>query len=55
MLLVTSSDVVVENFSAATIKKLGLGYEDAKKANPQIIYASISGFDQSGPYSKKAA
>lgn len=53
--LVKWADVVVENFSAGTIKKLGLGYEDAKKANPNIIYASISGFGQSGPYSKKAA
>ena len=49
------ADVVVENFSAGTIKKLGLGYEDISKVNPNIIYASISGFGQSGPYSKKAA
>lgn len=49
------ADVVVENFSAGTIKKLGLGYEDISAVNPNIIYASISGFGQSGPYSKKAA
>ena len=53
--LIQWADIVVENFSAGTIKKLGLGYEDAKKVNPKIIYASISGFGQSGPYSKKAA
>lgn len=53
--LVKWADVVVENFSAGTINKLGLGYEDARKVNPKIIYASISGFGQSGPYSKKAA
>lgn len=49
------ADVVVENFSAGTIKKLGLGYEDVRAVNPHIIYASISGFGQSGPYSGKAA
>lgn len=53
--LVKWADVVVENFSAGTINKLGLGYEDVRKVNPKIIYASISGFGQSGPYSKKAA
>lgn len=49
------ADVVVENFSAGTIAKLGLGYEAVKKVNPEVIYASISGFGQSGPYSRKAA
>lgn len=49
------ADIVVENFSAGTIQKLGLGYDDVAKVNPGIIYASISGFGQSGPYSKKAA
>lgn len=53
--LARRADVVVENFSAGTIKKLGLGYEDIREVNPEIIYASISGFGQSGPYSKKAA
>lgn len=49
------ADVVVENFSAGTINKLGLGYDAVKEVNPEVIYASISGFGQSGPYSKKAA
>lgn len=49
------ADVVVENFSAGTINKLGLGYDAVKEVNPGVIYASISGFGQSGPYSKKAA
>lgn len=49
------ADVVVENFSAGTIDKLGLGYDAVKEVNPEIVYASISGFGQSGPYSKKAA
>lgn len=49
------ADVIVENFSAGTIAKLGLSYDDVKEVNPQIVYASISGFGQTGPYSKKAA
>lgn len=53
--LVRWADVLVENFSAGTIGKLGLGYEQARQVNPAIVYASISGFGQSGPYSKKAA
>lgn len=53
--LARRADVVIENFSAGTIKKLGLGYEDIKEVNPEIIYASISGFGQSGPYCRKAA
>lgn len=47
------ADVIVENFAAGTIGKLGLGYEDVVKVNPDIIYASISGFGQYGPYKDK--
>lgn len=53
--LAKEADVVVENFSPGAMARLGLAYEDIKKVNPQIIYASISGFGQQGPYSKKAA
>lgn len=49
------ADIIVENFAAGTIGKLGLGYEDAVKVNPEIIYASISGFGQYGPYKDKLA
>ena len=49
------ADVLIENFSPGTMARLGLGYEDIKKVNPQIIYASISGFGQSGPYRDKVA
>lgn len=49
------ADVIVENFSAGTIGKLGLGYEDVKKVNPEIVYASLSGFGQYGPYKNKLA
>lgn len=47
------ADIIVENFAAGVIGKLGLGYEDVVKVNPEIIYASISGFGQYGPYKDK--
>ncbi len=49
------ADVVVENFSPGVVDRLGIGYEDLKKENPYIIYGSISGFGQTGPYRKKPA
>lgn len=49
------ADVIVENFSAGTIGKLGLGYEDVKKVNPEVVFASLSGFGQYGPYKNKLA
>jgi crotonobetainyl-CoA:carnitine CoA-transferase CaiB-like acyl-CoA transferase len=48
-------DIVIENFRVGTLKKLGLDYEKAKARNPGIIYCSISGFGQSGPYRERAA
>src|SRR5262249_13003086 len=47
--LVVKSDVVVENFSAGTMERFGLGYERLRAANPRIILCSISGFGQTGP------
>src|SRR5512137_2073668 len=47
--LVAKVDVLVENFAPGVMERLGLGYEDASKINPRIIYASISGFGQTGP------
>ncbi|WP_153731777.1 CaiB/BaiF CoA transferase family protein [Sporosarcina obsidiansis] len=44
-------DVIVENFVAGTLEKLGLGYETVKEVNPKIIYASLNGFGSDGPYS----
>jgi len=49
------SDVVVENFRAKTVDKWGVGYDALKKVNPKIIYCSISGFGQEGPYSQRPA
>lgn len=51
--LIKEVDVVTENFSAGTLEKLGLGYEEAQKVNQRIIYASINGFGSEGPYSGK--
>lgn len=48
--LVKKVDVVVENFLPGTMERLGLGYEVVKKENPGVIYVSISGFGQTGPY-----
>ena len=53
--LAEKADVLVENFSPGTMDKLGLGYETVQGVNPQIVYASISGFGQSGPYTHKVA
>lgn len=49
------ADIVVENFSPGVVDRLGIGYENLKKVNPKIIYGSISGFGQTGPYRKKPA
>jgi len=47
--LLASADVVVENFRPGTMERLGFGYETLKRANPRLIYCSISGFGESGP------
>lgn len=51
--LVKISDVVVENFTPGTMEKLGLSYEDLKGIKPDIIYAALSGFGQTGPYTAR--
>lgn len=53
--LVKSADVVVENFRVGTMDKLGLGYENLKQYNPNLIYASITGFGYTGPFRERAA
>lgn len=47
--LVKQSDVLVQNFKAGGLDKLGLGYEQLKVLKPELIYCSISGYDRSGP------
>ena len=51
--IIKKCDVLVENFRAGNLKQYGLDYKSIKKINPKIIYCSITGFGQTGPYSKR--
>ena len=51
--LAAKADVVMESFRPGVISRLGFGYEDIKKINPKVVYCSVSGFGQTGPYSKR--
>jgi formyl-CoA transferase/CoA:oxalate CoA-transferase len=53
--LMEKADVVLENYRVETLQKLGLGYEAARRRHPGIIYCSVSGFGQDGPYRDRAA
>ncbi|KAF8798835.1 CAIB/BAIF family enzyme [Phlegmacium glaucopus] len=48
--LVKTSDVLVENFVSGKLATMGLGWEDCRKINERLIYASITGYGQTGPY-----
>jgi formyl-CoA transferase len=52
--LAGQADVVVENFKVGGLKKFGLDAESLRTANPRLIYASITGFGQDGPYADRA-
>lgn len=52
--LVRGADIVVENFTAGTADRLGVGYEAARAANPRVVYCSLSGFGQDAPEGGKA-
>ncbi|MBL8698013.1 MAG: CoA transferase [Alphaproteobacteria bacterium] len=47
--LIAKSDVLIENYKTGNLGRYGLGYEDAARANPGIVYCSITGFGQTGP------
>lgn len=48
--LAKEADVVVENYKVGTLARYGLAYEDLKKINPRLVYCSVTGFGQDGPY-----
>ena len=52
--LVAQSDVLVENYKLGVLARYGLAYEDLRKINPRLVYCSITGFGQDGPYSHRA-
>jgi crotonobetainyl-CoA:carnitine CoA-transferase CaiB-like acyl-CoA transferase len=54
MRLVARADVVVENMRASVKHRLGVAWDDVRAVNPRIVYGSISGFGQTGPYGKRA-
>jgi crotonobetainyl-CoA:carnitine CoA-transferase CaiB-like acyl-CoA transferase len=52
--LAARSDVVLENFKVGGLAKFGLDYESLARDNPRLIYCSVTGFGQTGPYAKRA-
>ncbi|UDQ89341.1 CoA transferase [Xanthobacter autotrophicus] len=52
--LARQSDVLIENFKVGGLKKYGLDYESLRKENPRLVYCSVTGFGQDGPYAPRA-
>jgi crotonobetainyl-CoA:carnitine CoA-transferase CaiB-like acyl-CoA transferase len=52
--LAARSDVMIENFKLGGLKKFGLDYDSIRSVNPRIVYCSITGFGQDGPYAQRA-
>ncbi len=52
--LVRDADILIENFKLGGLKKYGLDYDSLKQINPRLIYCSITGFGQDGPYAHRA-
>lgn len=51
--LIKEADVVIENYKVGDLKKFGLDYESVRKLNPKLIYCSVTGFGQDGPYASR--
>jgi crotonobetainyl-CoA:carnitine CoA-transferase CaiB-like acyl-CoA transferase len=51
--LVKDADILIENYRPGAMKRLGLGYDDVKDINPRLVYTSISGFGQTGPWADR--
>jgi crotonobetainyl-CoA:carnitine CoA-transferase CaiB-like acyl-CoA transferase len=51
--LAAKSDVLIENYKFGDLARYGLGYEDLQKINPRLIYCSVTGFGQTGPYKER--
>ena len=51
---IEKSDVLIENFKVGGLAKLGLGYEDIREQFPNLVYCSVTGFGQTGPYAPRA-
>lgn len=52
--LIRDADVLIENFKVGGLKKFGLDYDSVKQVNPRLVYASVTGFGQDGPYAHRA-
>ena len=52
--LAAKCDILVENYIPGHLKQYGLNYATLSKINPSLIYASVTGYGQTGPYSKRA-
>jgi crotonobetainyl-CoA:carnitine CoA-transferase CaiB-like acyl-CoA transferase len=52
--LIAGADILIENFKVGGLKKYGLDYDSLSKLNPRLIYCSITGFGQDGPYAHRA-
>ncbi|TLP57640.1 CoA transferase [Parasedimentitalea maritima] len=52
--LIADADILVENFKVGGLKKYGLDYDSLSELNPRLVYCSITGFGQDGPYAKRA-
>ena len=52
--MLSSADVVIENFRVGAMERLGLGYETLRQQNPGLIYCQITGFGRTGPYAERA-